>query len=199
MSWIAVGVVGGLVLQGGATYLQNQSGKKSEEAADKQADLQRRSGEARKTAGELEATVLDQQAHGAIASSQRDAQDIERAGRLAESTAPTIGKLVGDIAKESSYNKARALYGGEERGRYLRLQAIEQRKMGEFAVVGGNILAGATESRGQAERMASYGAIAQTGASLFSKYGGKGTDSEATPTSNFYYSGTGAGGDYQYG
>lgn len=209
MSWVAVGVgVAGLAL---GAYSSNESKK----AGGKEAEMQRRAGAVRKEAADLEANTLEMQAGNAVASSQRDMIDLQRQSRLAESrtialaaasgggasTSPTVGKLVGDLAKEGSYNAARALYAGEERGRLMRLQARELRTMGEFAVVGGNIAGSVVESRVKAGELAAAGTFVSNAGGLYWKYGGRGPSDTgtATPTKEFYYSGTDSAGGPAYG
>lgn len=207
MSWVAVGVgVASLAL---GAYGANQSKK----AADKEADYQRRSGEARRVAANLEADVMESQAGKTIAASQRDALDLARQGRLAQSraialaafsgggasTAPGFVKLYGDLAKESSYNQARALYAGQDKARLMRLQAKELRDMGEFAVVGSNITAGALEDRGNAAVLKSAGDSITTAGGLYAKYGANGPQTgTATPLNEFTYTG-GTPADPAYG
>lgn len=208
MSWVAVGVgVGSLVL---GAYSANE-GKK---AAGKESEMMRQAGAVRKQAAELEANTLEQQASNAIGSAQRDMIDLQRQSRLTQSraialaaasgggasTAPTVGKLVGDLAKEGSYNAARVIYAGEEKARLMRLQARELRMMGEFAVVGGNITAAATEGRARARELEGYGTMASNAGGLYSKYAGRGPSGggEATPTSDFTYTG-GTAADPSYG
>lgn len=208
MSWVAVGVAAVGVVS--SLYSSNQANK----AAGKEAELQRQAGGVRKRAADLEADTLETQASNTIGAAQRDMIDLQRSARLAESraialaaasgggasTAPTIVKLVGNIAKEGSYNSARAMYAGEEKARLMRLQAKELRDMGEFAVVGGNLLGSVAEDKAKANELATYGTIASNSAGLYAKYGGKGPDSsnKATPTSQFYYTG-GTPADPSYG
>lgn len=212
MSWVAVGI--GVVGVGTSLY----AGSQAKKAGDKDAEYQRRAGESRRIAANLEASVLEQQAGNTIGAAQRDKIDLDRQTRLTESraialaaasgggasSAPGIVHLVGEIAREGSYNSARALYAGMEKARLERLQAKELRDQGEFAVVGSNIGALASEQRGRAGEMKGFGSALETGSSLYTKYGGgsKGADTApgtSTPTRDFYYSGNGINGDYQYG
>lgn len=214
MSWVAVGVGGASLALGAYSSMQGR------DAAGKEAEMQRRSGAVRKQAAELEATTLEQQASNSIGSAQRDMLDLQRQSRLAQSrtialaaasgggasSAPTVGKLVGDLAKEGSYNAARALYAGEERGRLMRLQAKELRTMGEFAVVGGNISGSVVEGRAKANELANAGTFVSNAGGLYSKYGGRGPSGAgpgatgtATPASEFTYTGLDSAGGPAYG
>lgn len=181
MSWIAVGV--GVV--GAGTLLTYSAGQEAKKAAGQDAELQREAGASRKAAAEFEANVLEVQAGQQIAVTQRDMMDVQRAGRLAQSRAlalsaasgggassPTVTKLIGDLAKETSYNAARALYAGEEKSRLLKLQAQTLREQGEFAQVSGNLAGEAALSRGRGAELASYGSILGQAGGLFGKYGG---------------------------
>lgn len=201
---------GAVAVGAGSLVLGALGMEQSKEAAAREADLQRRAGEARKAAAEFEASVLETQSGLTVASSQRDMLDVQRQARLVQSRAiavaaasgggassPTVATLYGNIAKEGAYNAARALYAGEEKARLMRLQAIQARKMGEFYQVSGDLSAQASEARGKAAEYNFGSTIVGTAGGLYGKYGGKGP--VATPTSDFYYSGTGAGGDYQYG
>lgn len=200
MSWVAVGV--GVASIGLGLY----SGNEAKKASKKEAEYQRLAAEKRRIAANLEADVLEQQAGNSIAVAQRDKMDIERQGRLVQSraialaaasgggasSAPGFVKLYGDLAKESSYNAARALYAGMEKARLQRLQAKELREMGEFAVVGGNISAEIADARGRAAELKAAGTALETGTSLYTKYGGKGpndTGGKATPLNEFSYTG----------
>src|SRR4051812_27274883 len=113
MSWIAVGVTAVSIA---TSYGAGQQAKK---AAGKDAELQREAGARRKAAAEFEANTLEVQAGQQIAAAQRDMIDVQRVGRLAQSravalaaasgggaSAPTITRLVGNMAKETSYNAA---------------------------------------------------------------------------------------------
>jgi hypothetical protein len=113
--------------------------------------------------------------------------DVQRATRLAESRAlalaaasgggassPTVLNIIANLAKEGSYNAARALYAGEEQARLMKIQAIEKRRLGEFDLTAGNLAGLASESRGRAAQQRSYANILDTTGSLFLKYGGNG-------------------------
>ena len=176
------------LITAGASILTSLSAADSAaDAAEKEAEMTRRAAARKKAAAELEATVLETQAGQQIAASQRDMLDLQRAARLAQSrttaiaaasgggaTAPTVVKLIGDLAKEGSYNAARALYSGEEKARLMKLQAFQKRIEGEFATESGEFAALAAESRGEAAQMSSFGTILNTASGLFSKYGGGG-------------------------
>lgn len=206
MSWIAVGVTAGSVLM---SYSAGQGAKK---AAGQEAELQREAGAKRKEAAEFEANTLQVQAGQQIAAAQRDMLDVQRVGRLAQSralalsaasgggaSAPTVTRLIGNLAKETSYNAARSLYAGEEKARLMNLQAIEKRKEGEFATTAADLSATASESRGKAAELASFSNILGSVGGLYGKYGGKGPSTAGQQTDYFQFSGTGVQGDYQYG
>lgn len=184
MSWVAVGV-------GVASIAVSVSGSnRAKKNSDREAELQRRAGEARNAAAQLEANVLEAQAGQTIAASQRDMFDVQRASRLAQSRAialsaasgggassPTVMNIVGNMAKEGAYNAARALYAGEEQARLMRIQAVEKRRLGEFDMTAGNLAGLAAEGRGRAAQLSSYGTVLNTAGSLYAKYGGRGPDS----------------------
>lgn len=205
MSFVATAVVG-------TTILTYQAGKKAKKAAGQQAEAEREAGQARKDAAELEASVLEVQAGQAIAASQRDMQDIQRVGRLAQSralalsaasgggaSAPTVVRLIGDLAKETSYNAARSLYAGEERSRLMQLQAEEKRMEGEFAQSHGDLAASVAESKGKAAELTSFANILDSAGGLYGKYGGKGPGGTGQKTDYFQFSGYDAGGGPAYG
>lgn len=167
MSWIAVGITAASV---GMTLIGGQQQKKA-------AQLE---GQQRKAAANAEATVLESNATQAVAVAQRNMIDTQRVAKLTESraqalaaasgggaTSPTALKVVADIAREGSYNSAKALYQGEESARLMRLQAYEKRVGGEFSVTEGNL-------RGSAAEFSSFGTALGQGGGLYGKYGGKG-------------------------
>lgn len=204
MSWIAVGVVGASVV------MQYSAGRQAKKAAGQEAELNREAGQQRKAAAEFEANVLEGQASNVVGAAQRDMLDVQRQTRLAQSravalaaasgggaSAPTVTKLVGDLAKEGSYNAARALYAGEEKAFLMQQQAEQLRKSGEFAELSGNLQANASESRGRAAQLQSYGNMLSSVGGLYGKYGGNGP--ATGKTDYFQFTGYGAAGDYQYG
>lgn len=186
MSWVGVGIAGASLLM---SYSAGESAKNS---SDKEAQLQREAGIRRKAASDLEANALEVQASNSIASAQRDMIDIRRQTELVQSralalsaasgggaSAPTVLNLVANMAKEGSYNAARALYAGEEKSRVLRLQAQQDRVSGEFAGIAGMAAAEVATGRGRAAQMSSYGSILSTGGSMYAKYGGRGPSSSS--------------------
>lgn len=204
MSWIAVGVVGASVVT------QYAAGRQAKKAAGQEAELNREAGAQRKAAAEFEANVLERQASNVVGAAQRDMLDVQRQTRLAQSravalaaasgggaSAPTVTKLVGDLAKEGSYNAARALYAGEEKAYLMGQQAEQLRKSGEFAELSGNLAANASESRGRAAQLQSFGNMISSVGGLYGKYGGNGPS--VGKTDYFQFTGYGAAGDYQYG
>lgn len=200
--WVAVGVTAASVV------MSYSAGQKAKKAAGQEAELQRQAGESRRAAAEFEANSLEVQAGQQIAASQRDMMDVQRVGRLAESralalsaasgggaSAPTVTRLIGNLAKETSYNAARSLYAGEEKARLMRMQAETLREQGEFATTAGNLAASASESRGQAAVLASYSSIIGAAGGLYSKYGGNGPQK----TDYFQFTGYDSAGGPAYG
>jgi hypothetical protein len=190
MSFVGIAAVG---LGLGSLLTSMKSGSAQKQALDQQADLQRQAGEARKTAADLEANVLEVQAGQTVAAAQRDMFDVQRATRLAQSRAvalsaasgggassPTVLNIVGNMAKEGAYNGARALYAGEEQARLMKIQAIEKRRLGQFDMTAGSLAGLATENKGRGAQLSSYGTILNTAGSLFGKYGGAGSGGGAS-------------------
>lgn len=205
MSWIAVGVTAGSVL------LSYGAGQQAKKAAGKDAELQREAGARRKAAAEFEASALEVQAGQQIAAAQRDMMDVQRVGRLAQSralalsaasgggaSAPTVTRLIGNLAKETSYNAARSLYAGEEKSRLMRLQAEQKREEGEFAVTAADLAATGAEAKGKSAELASFGTMLNTAGGLYGKYGGKGPGS-TQKTDHFQFSGYDYAGGNAYG
>lgn len=181
MSWVAVGVTAASV--GVSLYSANKAGK----AADKQAALEEQAGQKRKEAAYFEANVLETNATQAVAVAQRNMMDAQRVAKLAESratalaaasgggaTSPTALNVISNIAKEGSYNAARALYQGEETARVLRLQAFEKRQQGEFDMTQGSLSGEAARLRGSSQEAQSYANMLSAGGGLYAKYGGRG-------------------------
>lgn len=118
---------------------------------------------------QLESKLALQRANEEKASSQREAMEIDRQGRLAISRAlavaaasgggasdPTVMGIMADLAGETQYRKMIALYGGESAARNLEIGADISRWQGREARTAGK-MAGVTN--------------AMTGfASLYSKY-----------------------------
>lgn len=192
MSFAAIAGIG---LGLGSLLTSMKSGSAQKKALDQQADLQRQAGEARKTAADLEANVLEVQAGQTVAAAQRDMFDVQRATRLAQSRAvalsaasgggassPTVLTIVGNMAKEGAYNGVRALYAGEEQARLMKIQAIEKRKLGQFDMTAGSLAGLASETKGRGAQLSSYGTILNTAGSLFGKYGGAAPGTDGTGT-----------------
>lgn len=203
--WVAVGVTAASVV------MNYSAGQKAKKAAGAEAELQREAAASRKAAAEFEANSLEVQAGQQIAVAQRDMMDVQRVGRLAESralalsaasgggaSAPTVTRLIGNLAKETSYNAARSLYAGEEKARLMRLQAQSLREQGEFAEVSGNLAASAAESRGKAAELSSYASIVGAAGGLYGKYGGGGPGTNQK-TDYFQFSGYDYAGGPAYG
>lgn len=205
MSWIAIGVVGV------STLMTYSAGQKAKKAAGKEAELQREAGASRKAAAEFEANVLEVQAGQQIAAAQRDMMDVQRVGRLAQSRAlalsaasgggassPTVTNLIGNLAKETSYNAARSLYAGEEKARLMRLQAEQRRAEGEFATTAADLSATASIEKGKAAELGSYASIINQAGGMYGKYGGRGADT-GKQTDYFQFSGYDYAGGNAYG
>lgn len=167
MSWVGVGVtVAGMVMQA-------QGSAKASMAA-------RATALRKQQADEFEAKQLEQNAGQAIAASQRVALDRARDARYVQSRAlavaaasgggvsdPTVVNLIGRIAGEGAYRQGLALYEGEDRARAMRMAAATKRFEGTMAIEEGDMSADAFATQGM-------GSLVKGGASLFSKYGGKG-------------------------
>lgn len=111
----------------------------------------KRSGESSKRAYYREAANIEQNAMQRIAQAQREAQNVEREGRLAESRAlaiaaasggasdPGVINLIAKMAGENNYNRMVALYGGQEEARQMRLEAQARREQGDSDAEAGNL------------------------------------------------------------
>lgn len=106
-------------------------------------------GAAQKSAADYQAAQLDQQAKEETAAAQREAQRAEKEknfilsrqqavagasglGALDE----TVQSLAGDVITQGEVNKGMILYGGEERARGRRAQAVAARMEGKAAQTG---------------------------------------------------------------
>lgn len=206
MSWINVGVAGASLLM---SYEGQQQAKK---AAGQQGELERQAGDARRKAAEFEANVMQVQAGQTVAASQRDAMDLQRVGRLAQSRAlalsaasgggassPTVVNLIGNLAKESSYNAARALYAGEEKARLMKLQAQTLREQGQFAQLTGDLSGRVADTKARGYELSGYGTLIGGAGGMYDKYGRGGPSGGGGATTNFTYTGYDAGGGPAYG
>lgn len=108
-------------------------------------------GIAANNAARFEAQQLDRKAKEEFAASQREAAAKRREGALLNSRAqavaaasgagagedaPTIVKIMSDIAGESEYNAQAELYGGRARAAGLRTQAKSRRASGQASLLG---------------------------------------------------------------
>ena len=93
-----------------------------------------RGGKSAKARAKFEAKQMEANANKAISVSQREAQEIDREGRIQASRAlavaaasgggasdPTVMNIMGDLAGGTDYLKSVALYEGKERASDLRL------------------------------------------------------------------------------
>lgn len=178
--WVAVGITAASVVT------SISAGEKGKKAAKKEAELQRQAGAMKKEASYFEANVLETQAVQRVAVAHLQALDIQRVTSLTNSraqalaafsgggaSAPTVVKVMADIAKEGARNAAYALYSGEEAARTMRLQAFQKRKEGDFAEISGGQLASASEARGSAAELQGFGNALGAVGGLYGKYGGK--------------------------
>lgn len=119
-----------------------------------------------------EARQLDAKAGLERASSQREALEERRQGRLAQSRTlalaaasgggasdPTVVNLMADLAGEGEYRALTALYNGEEEARGLEAQATARRKEAKAVKTAGYLKAAGT--------------ILNAGSSMADRYGGK--------------------------
>lgn len=133
---------------------------------------QYRAGQSAARKQRFEARQMAQQAQQAQASSQREAYEVERQGRLLQSRAlavaaasgggasdPTVMNQIARLAGETEYKKMVALYEGESRADALSLSAAVSRQDASELEKAGIIAAGGTVLSG--------------GTSLYSKYGTK--------------------------
>lgn len=226
MGWVAAAAaVGGTLMQmkaqGEAANAAATNAAYARAGGALEAENNRRAAARKKAAAEFEASVLETQAGQQIAVAQRDVLDVQRVGRLAQSralalaaasgggaSAPTVINIIGNLAKESAYNGARALYAGEEKARLMRLQAVVKRQEGEWALEAGEEAAGYAQLKGEAagavgdaqakaQKTAQMATMLNGASSLFGKYGGGGPS--MTPSSNFTYSGYDSMGGPAYG
>lgn len=129
-----------------------------------------RAGDSAKKARKFEAAQMDRLANRAVASSQRDAQEVERQGQLQMSRAlavsaasgggasdPTVMDIIGDLAGDTDYRKMVALYEGKTRADELRLGAETRRMAGDVAKDAGKFSAFGTALSGATSMYANYG------------------------------------------
>lgn len=148
-------------------------------------------GRRKRIASEFEAEQLEQQAGQVVAASQRDALEERRKANLLASRAlalagasgagasdTTVVNLIAGLKGEGAYRSAVALYRGEDQARKLRTGAKAKRYEGLAAEEGA-----AYESAGY-ETMAAA-SIFDTGATLFSRYGGGRTGGSGTSSKGY--------------
>lgn len=134
-------------------------------------------GQAKGQALDYEATLLNQNALAAQASSQREAMDVRLKTSLLVSRAiavaaagggsasdPTVNKVVGDLTGIGAYHQAVALYGGDDRARAMRAAAAGKRYEAGMARSGGDTL-------GEAYTIKALGSGIAGASTLFAKYG----------------------------
>lgn len=186
MSWIAVGVTA-------ASMLMQQKGKaEAASAAKGQA-------KAMEKGKEFEAAQLEQQANNALATSQVVAQEQRRQARLVQSRTlavaaasgggvsdPTVVNMLARVAGEGSYRASVALYGGEEKARFLRMQAQAADYEGETGIISGNDRARAYEIQGMGNLITGAG-------SLYAKYNTMPKPSSGLETTPFSFDSMGSG------
>jgi hypothetical protein len=125
--------------------------------------------QARADAG-FEARQFEQQAGQERAASQRQAIEDRRQTRLAQSRLqalagggggdPTVVKLASDIAGEGELRALTSLYGGDDKGRSLEMQATANRASGK--------------ARANGAAMSGVASALQSGSSIYSKFGNGG-------------------------
>jgi hypothetical protein len=106
-------------------------------------------GAAQKSAGDYQAAQLDQQAKEETAAAQREAEraDKEKKFVLSRQQAvagasglgaldETVQSLADDVVTQGEVNKGMILYGGEERAKGRRAQAVSSRMEGKAAQTG---------------------------------------------------------------
>lgn len=137
----------------------------------------KQAGQRQAEADQFAAAQYRQQALQTEASSQRDAGEQLRRGRIIASRAqavaaasgggvsdPTISHLLADIEGEGAYRAGVALYQGDERARQLRMDADAKVFEASVAEEGG-------KQRQTAYELAGFGRLASGSASLYGKYG----------------------------
>lgn len=126
-------------------------------------------GVAEKNASDFEAEQLDMKAKEEVAASQREAEQSTKEAELAMSRqqalaassgggagsdAPTIVKLMSDVAGQGELNQQSTLYGGQQRAAGLIDQAKGRRASGKASLLGSSLAAFGQAAKG----ISSYGA-----------------------------------------
>lgn len=193
------------VLGTASTFLGLEGSRQAAAGIDTQAAGAIATGAAARAAGlrrqealNFEALQLEQQAVGAVAASQRAAEEETRKAQLVASRAlvlaasagasdPSIVRLIAGVGAEGFYRSSMALFGGKEQANQLRMGAAGKRYEAEVAAAQGleadaayQSMAGAYRGQAAASRTAGYAKAAAGAAGLFAKYGMGGPSSEAT-------------------
>lgn len=140
-------------------------------------------------AAEFQAAQLRQGAGQAVASSQRQAFDIDRQSKYVASAAlataaasgggasdPTVVNLISQNAQEFAYRKAVALYQGEDKARLMNMQASAKEYEGKSSMQNSALVAGSQLFKAGTTVMKG----AARDASLFQRFGGGGPKPQAT-------------------
>lgn len=142
---------------------------------------QRQAGKASQRQAGFDADQLEIAAGRSKAVSQRESLEHKRQGKLAQSRAlavgafgggasdPTVVKTISDLAGETAYRSAVALYGGESKAQNYMLRAGQRRMEGEAARKAGKMNSLTTILGGAGEIGGMYRDRPQ---SLFDKYSG---------------------------
>lgn len=146
-------------------------------------------GEERRRAAEFEALQLEQNALQAVAAAQRKAATVSKQDKLIQSRAlavaaasgasatdPTVVNIIAKTAGEGAYERAVAIYEGEEVARVRREAARATRYRGYREQV-------ASENKAQALRTGALGSLLAGAGSLFAKYGFGGPSATPSPGS----------------
>jgi len=141
-------------------------------------------GAAQKQAADFQAKQLEQQAMEERAASQREAQQARRERDLllsrqqAVSASSNLGALdetvldlAGDITQQAAVNEGMIRYGGEERGRGRRGQAVASRLEGKAAQTGAAFSAAGTILGGIGSFANSYMKTSSQASSASYRYG----------------------------
>lgn len=183
----------GLVLAGASAVF-------SLDAANKSAKASRLEGQRTRVLKEFEAAQLEQNAGQAIAASQRDAIEVKRQSDLLESRAVAVAassggsvsdttttSLLATLDNYAAYEKAVALYSGEDKARAMRVQAKASRYEGWMAEELGGLKSDAYRTAGIATALGS-------GASMYEKYGRRSRRTSNTGSNDSGGAGSSGGG-----
>lgn len=178
MATLAAGMAaigGGLQIAGG--YEARQGYRMSASAA-------RLSGSRTRIEKQFEAQQLEQNAGQVVAASQRDAAEVQRQTSLVESRARAVAAasggsladagIIDQVARLSNvgaYQKAVALYQGEDKARSMRMEASAKRYEGELAEELSSIQGAAYDKAGNAALLAGFAGAASGNAGFLKSYG----------------------------